>query len=285
MITLEQFSAMIPTNREADDWYEIAVDMFKKYDIITNNRIAGFMAQCAHESRDFTALEENLNYSESSLNRVFGRYFGTGKRNAKEYARNPEKIANYVYQDEFRSKRGALGNTNPGDGWRFRGRGIKQLTGRNNYSAFAKTVRMTAEEAAEYVATKQGAFESACWFWKTNNIASYADKGDIVGMSKKINGGTIGLDDRKRRWNTALAILNGNVSTTAKRSNVKTSTNDILKKGSKGPEVVKMQKALGIKADGDFGLGTKIAVKNFQKKNRLTADGIAGPSTLAKLYS
>jgi len=285
VITLEQFSAMIPTNREADDWYEIAVDMFKKYNIITNNRIAGFMAQCAHESRDFTALEENLNYSESSLNRVFGRYFGTGKRNAKEYARNPEKIANYVYQDEFRSKRGALGNTNPGDGWRFRGRGIKQLTGRNNYSAFAKTVRMTAEEAAEYVATKQGAFESACWFWKTNNIASYADKGDIVGMSKRINGGTIGLDDRKRRWNTALAILNGNVSTTAKRSNVKTSTNDILKKGSKGPEVVKMQKALGIKADGDFGLGTKIAVKNFQKKNRLTADGIAGPSTLAKLYS
>ena len=276
---------MIPTNREADDWYEIAVDMFKKYNIITNNRIAGFMAQCAHESRDFTALEENLNYSEKALNSVFGRYFGTGKRNAKEYARNPEKIANYVYQDEFRSKRGALGNTNPGDGWRFRGRGIKQLTGRNNYSAFAKTVRMTAEEAAEYVATKQGAFESACWFWKTNNIASYADKGDIVGMSKRINGGTIGLDDRKRRWNTALAILNGNVSTTAKRSNVKTSTDDILKKGSKGPEVVKMQKALGIKADGDFGLGTKIAVKNFQKKNRLTADGIAGPSTLAKLYS
>lgn len=285
MITLEQFSAMIPTNREADEWYKIAVDMFKKYDIITNNRIAGFMAQCAHESRDFTALEENLNYSEKALNSVFGRYFGTGKRNAKEYARNPQKIANYVYQDEFRSKRGALGNTNPGDGWRFRGRGIKQLTGRNNYTAFAKTVGMTAEDAAEYVATKQGAFESACWFWKTNKIASYADKGDIVGMSKKINGGTIGLDDRKRRWSAALAILNGNVSTTVKSSSSRTVAKIILRKGSKGSEVVKMQKALGIASDGDFGLGTQIAVRNFQKKNGLVADGVAGPNTLAKLYS
>ena len=283
MITLEQFSAMIPTNREAAEWYEIAVDMFKKYDIITNNRIAGFMAQCAHESRDFTALEENLNYSEKALNSVFGRYFGSGKRNAKEYARNPKKIANYVYQDEFRSKRGALGNTNAGDGWRFRGRGIKQLTGRNNYSAFAKTVGMTAEQSAEYLETKKGAFESACWFWKTNNIASYADKGDIVGMTKRINGGKIGLNDRTKRWNAALAILQGRVSISSKNASSVRTTSSVLRKGSKGPEVVKMQQALGITADGAFGLGTQIAVKNFQKKNGLTADGIAGPNTLTKI--
>jgi len=287
MITLEQFSAMIPTNREASEWYEIAVDMFKKYDIITNNRIAGFMAQCAHESMDFTALEENLNYSEKSLLSVFGRYFGKSpKRNAATYARKPEMIANYVYQDEFRTKKGAMGNTQPGDGWRFRGRGIKQLTGRNNYTAFAKTVGMTAEQAAEYLETKKGAFESACWFWKTNNIASYADRGDIVGMTKRINGGTIGLDDRTKRWNAALTILEGKVSISSKNtSSVRTITNSVLRKGSKGPEVVKMQQALGITADGDFGLGTQIAVKNFQKKNGLTADGIAGPGTLAKLYS
>ena len=287
MITLEQFSAMIPTNREASEWYEIAVDMFKKYDIITNNRIAGFMAQCAHESMDFTALEENLNYSEKSLLSVFGRYFGKSpKRNAATYARKPEMIANYVYQDEFRTKKGAMGNTQPGDGWRFRGRGIKQLTGRNNYTAFAKTVGMTAEQAAEYLETKKGAFESACWFWKTNNIASYADRGDIVGMTKRINGGTIGLDDRTKRWNAALTILEGKVSISSKNtSSVRTIANSVLRKGSKGPEVVKMQQALGITADGDFGLGTQIAVKNFQKKNGLTADGIAGPGTLAKLYS
>src|SRR5210317_941376 len=133
MITLDQFKAMIPRNREPEEWYENVVDMFEKYDITTPLRIAGFMAQCGHESADFTRLEENLNYSEKALNSVFGRYFGPGKRDAKEYARNPEKIANYVYQDEFRSKRGAMGNVEDGDGWRFRGRGIKQLTGRNNY--------------------------------------------------------------------------------------------------------------------------------------------------------
>ena len=170
MITLEQFSAMIPRNKEAEEWYEAALVLFEEYKINTPLRIAGFMAQCAHESADFTRLEENLNYSEKALNGVFGRYFGKGKRDAKDYARDPKKIANYVYQDEFRSKRGALGNTNAGDGWRFRGRGIKQLTGRNNYKAFGKSVGITPEEAAEYVATPKGAIESACWFWKTNKL-------------------------------------------------------------------------------------------------------------------
>jgi len=102
MITLQQFSAIIPNNKDAKTWYDNALPMFEKYGINTTLRIAGFMSQCAHESSDFTALEENLNYSEKALNSVFRRYFGTGKRNAKDYARKPEKIANYVYQDEFR---------------------------------------------------------------------------------------------------------------------------------------------------------------------------------------
>jgi len=290
MIKLEQFKAMIPTNKEADEWYQIAVDMFEKYDINTTNRIAGFMAQCGHESADFKTLEENLNYSEKSLNSVFGRYFGAGKRNAAEYARNPEKIANYVYQDEFRSKGGAMGNVNAGDGWKFRGRGIKQLTGRNNYTAFAKTVNMTADEAASYLETKKGAFESACWFWKTNGIAKYADNDDIVGMSKRINGGTIGLDDRKARYSKAKSILGGvslpKVSDQITDSVTQASApkNIVLKKGSTGPEVAKMQKALGVAADGIFGIGTAATLKNWQRANGLTADGIAGPSTLSKLY-
>ena len=209
MITLEQFSAMIPRNKNPEEWYDAAQQLFKAYDITTDLRIAGFMAQCAHESADFTRLEENLNYSEKALNSVFGRYFGEGKRDAKEYARNPEKIANYVYQDEFRSKRGALGNTNDGDGWRFRGRGIKQLTGRNNYTAFGDSIGMSAEEAAEYVATPAGAIESACWFWKTNKLEKYADNDDNLGLTKKINGGTIGLEDRDKRYKDAKAILAG----------------------------------------------------------------------------
>lgn len=283
MITLEQFSAMIPTNKDPESWYDAAVPLFEKYEINTNNRIAGFMAQCAHESLDFTRLEENLNYSEKALNSVFGRYFGEGKRDAAEYARNPEKIANYVYQDEFRSKKGAMGNVEDGDGWRFRGRGIKQLTGRNNYTAFGKTVGMTAEEAAEYVATPQGAIESACWFWKTNKLATWADKGDNVGLTKKINGGTIGLDDRNRRWEAALAILGGKVPAPKKAaasSEVRT-----LRKGMKGDDVAKMQKAIGVAADGDFGPGTLVAVKKWQKLNGLVADGIVGPATQAKMFA
>lgn len=280
MITLEQFGDMIPSNKEKAVWYEIAVDMFKKYDIMSNNRVAGFMAQCGHESNDFNDLEENLNYSEKTLLTVFSRYFGKGKRNAAEYAHKPEMIANYVYQDEFRTKSGAMGNVKPGDGWKFRGRGIKQLTGHNNYNAFAKTIGMSAEQASEYLATKKGAFESACWFWKTNNIASYADRGDIVGMTKRINGGDIGLDSRTARWNKALSILDGKTSVSSQPTK---NSFAVLQKGSKGAEVVNLQKALGITADGDFGLGTKIAVVNFQKKNGLIADGIAGSNTLAKL--
>jgi putative chitinase len=282
MITLEQFTAMIPKNKNPKAWYDAAVPAFEKYDITTTNRIAGFMAQCAHESLDFTRLEENLNYSEKALNSVFGRYFGKGKRDAKEYARNPEKIANYVYQDEFRSKRGAMGNTTAGDGWRFRGRGIKQLTGRNNYTAFGKSVGMSAEEAADYVATERGALESACWFWATNKLDKWADNGDIKGLTKKINGGTIGLEDRTRRWEEALAILGGEVPAPKK---TKSSAVRTLRKGMKGDDVAKMQKAIGVGADGDFGFGTLTAVKKWQKLNGLTADGIVGPATQAKMFN
>ena len=284
MITLEQFQAMIPRNKEAEAWFEAAVELFEEYEINTPNRIAGFMAQCAHESADFTRLEENLNYSEKALNSVFGRYFGEGKRDAAEYARNPEKIANYVYQDEFRSKRGAMGNVNDGDGWLFRGRGIKQLTGRNNYTAFGKTVGMSAEEAAEYVATPKGAIESACWFWKTNKLEKWADKGDNVGLTKKINGGTIGLDDRNRRWEEALAILGGEVPAPAPAS-TKSSAARTLRKGMSGDDVAAMQAAIGESpADGIFGFGTLTAVKKWQKDNGLTADGIVGPATQAKMF-
>lgn len=285
MITLEQFSAMIPKNKEPEDWYENVVDMFKKYDITTPLRIAGFMAQCGHESADFTALEENLNYSEKALNSVFGRYFGSGKEDAAEYARNPEKIANYVYMDKYRSSRGAMGNVQEGDGWRFRGRGIKQLTGRNNYTAFGKSVGMSAEEAAEYVATKKGALESACWFWATNKIDRYADNDDIVGMTKRINGGTIGLDDRKSRYERAKKILGGeNIPSPKKSSKSAPTAARTLRRGMEGDDVKRMQEVLGVSADGIFGFGTANAVKKWQRTNGLTPDGIVGPKTLAKMF-
>ena len=147
LITEAQLAVMIPTNKEVGAWCAALNEMLPKYGITTDKRIAGFISQCAHESMDFRVLEENLNYKEATLLKVFPRYFGPGKENAAEYAGKPEKIANYVYMDKNRSKAGALGNVKEGDGHLFRGKGLKQCTGRSNVSAFGKTVGMTAEEA------------------------------------------------------------------------------------------------------------------------------------------
>jgi putative chitinase len=291
--TVEMTRALLPGNAEADQWHETMVEVLPMWEINTVERVAGFIAQCAHESNNFRTLEENLSYSADALLRVFPRYFGAApKRNAAEFARNPEKLANYVYMDEFRSPQGRMGNTQPGDGWRFRGRGLKQLTGRNNYTNFGKTVNMTAEQAAEYVATKKGAIDSACWFWDTAKCNAFADNRDIVGLSKRINGGTIGLEDRQRRWNQALQVFGGNFTParpTAARPSAATPTRasapttTILRRGSRGAEVQKMQQALGVTADGNFGPGTEAALKAWQRRNGLTADGIAGPATLGRL--
>ena len=276
-ITAEQLGAMIPTNGEVEQWCEELNKALPKYDIDTPKRIASFISQCAHESRDFTALEENLNYSQSALERVFGRYFGEGKRNAAEYARNPEKIANYVYMDKYRSKRGALGNVQEGDGWRFRGKGLKQLTGRNNVEGFAKDYGMSADEASEWLETKEGALASALWFWSKNGLNEIADTGSVEAATKRINGGDIGLSDRKSRYNTAMQALTGTIPPRAP-------VTQTLRVGSRGDAVKRMQAKLGIAADGVFGNGTAGAVKAWQSSNGLVADGIMGPKSLAKLF-
>ena len=284
----EQLAALIPSNKNVDAWYKALIEVMPKYGINTERRAAHFISQCAHESGEFRIMEENLNYSEKALNAVFGRYFGAApKRNAAEYARNPEKIANYVYMDEFRSKGGQMGNVNEGDGYRFRGRGLKQLTGRNNYTNFGKSVGMTAEEAAEYVATPKGAVESACWFWDTNKLNTIADTDDVVKMTKKINGGNIGLADRQARYKKAMEVF-GNPVSIAEANDDDDNDMDVsdigtLRKGAKGEGVKMMQEALGIGADGAFGPGTERALKAWQAANGLTADGIAGPMTLEKL--
>lgn len=282
MLTEAQLGAMIPTNKEVGEWCAALNEMLPKYDITTPQRIAGFVAQCAHESADFKLLEENLNYKEETLLRVFPRYFGPGKRNAAEYARNPEKIANYVYMDEFRSASGALGNTQPGDGWRFRGKGLKQVTGRANHTAFGKTMGMTAEQAADYLLTKKGALESALWFWGSRNLNAVADTGDVVKLTKIINGGDIGLADRQERYAKAMAVLTGSAPVAAAHA-APASSGGVLRAGSKGEDVQRVQKALGIVADGDFGPGTERAVKAWQQANGLAPDGVVGPKTLAKL--
>jgi putative chitinase len=280
LLTEAQLAAMLPTNKDIKAWCEELNKALPKYEITTDQRIAGFISQCAHESMDFNALSENLNYREETLNKVFPRYFGPGKRNAAEYARNPEKIANYVYMDEFRTSK--LGNVQPGDGWRFRGRGLKQLTGRDNYTRFAKDYNMTAEQAAEWLETKEGALASALWFWNTNKLNTIADTGNVAALTKKINGGDIGLADRQARYAKAMAALGGKIDAVAP---VTSAVAETLRRGSKGEAVKKMQAKLGLAADGDFGPGTEAALKKWQAANGLTADGVAGPKTLAKLLA
>ena len=280
ILTKDMLAAMIPGNDKVDMWFEAIEEIFPKYEINTVERIAGFIAQCAHESNNFRSLEENLNYSEDALLRVFGRYFGKApKASASEYARNPEMIANRVYNDEFRKYK--MGNTQPGDGWMFRGRGLKQLTGRENYTKFGKSVKMSAEQASEYVATEKGAIESACWFWKNKKLNAIADTGDIKKLTKVINGGDIGLADRTSRYDSAIEILGGkSVSKKSKSSKVEYVTVSV---GDNNDTVKALQAKLGLTDDGIFGPGTKRAVRDFQAKHGLTADGIAGPATLKKL--
>ena len=282
LLTVDQLRAMIPTNKEVEEWCAALNEMLPKYGITTDKRIAGFISQCAHESADFKILQENLNYKEATLLKVFPRYFGPGKENAAEYAGKPEKIANYVYMDKNRSKGGALGNVNDGDGWLFSGKGLKQVTGRANTTAFGKTVGMTAEEAAVYLLTKKGALESALWFWGSRNLNEVADTGDQVRLTKIINGGDIGLADRQARYAKAMAALGSKIEA-AVNSQITDAVTQTLRKGSKGDLVKKLQAALNIGADGDFGQGTENALKKWQDRNGLTADGVAGPKTLAKL--
>lgn len=282
LLTVEQLRVMIPTNKEVEEWCTALNEMLPKYNITTDKRIAGFISQCAHESMDFRVLQENLNYKEATLLKVFPRYFGPGKENAAEYAGKPEKIANYVYMDKNRSKGGALGNVKDGDGWLFSGKGLKQVTGRANTTAFGKTVGMAAEEAAAYLLTKKGALESALWFWNSRNLNEVADTGDQVRLTKIINGGDIGLADRQARYAKAMAALGGKIEVSI-NSQITDAVTQVLRRGSKGDMVKKMQAKLGLTADGDFGPGTEAALKKWQTANGLTADGVAGPKTLTKL--
>ena len=244
------------------------------YEINTVNRVAGFLAQCCHESANFRITQENLNYSSKALDAVFGKYFVRAGRDSKPYHRQPEKIANIVYANRMDN-----GDTASGDGWRFRGRGVIPLTGRHNYTKFGQSIGKSAEEVIPYVETKQGALESACWFWSSNGINRYADAQDIVGMTKRINGGTIGLEDRKHHYSHALEVLGGTYDPSSKEAPLET-----VRKGSKGPTVMKVQRALGITpVDGDFGPGTERVVNEWQTKNGLVADGIVGPKSLGKL--
>ena len=202
-ISQEQLSRIIKNNADIAKWHAALVPLLDRYKINTVNRLAGFLAQCGHESHDFKFVKENLNYSQEGLRKTFAKYFPTDAL-AAEYARKPEKIANRVY-----ASRMGNGDEASGDGFKYSGKGLIQLTGRTNCSKFAESIGRSLEDTVAYLLTIEGAAESAAWFWSTNGLNEIADADDIVKMTKRINGGTIGLDDRTARYKTAKSVLAG----------------------------------------------------------------------------
>lgn len=200
--TQEKLAQLIPNARYGvETWYNELVELLPVFEITTVARVAAFIAQTAHESGGYTALKENLNYKAATLMKLWPKRF-PDQATADHYAGKPELIANYVYGSR-------MGNGAPesGDGYRYCGRGLLQLTGRDNYKAFADYAGITPEQASEYLETPRGAVHSACYFWFSNDLNTFADAGDFEGMTKRINGGTIGLADRVNHYNHAAHVL------------------------------------------------------------------------------
>ena len=205
--TKEQLQQIIPNNTHLDHWYEALCQILPDYEIDTPQRVAAFLAQCAHESGEFVWLAENLNYKAASLRKVFPKYFPTDEL-AAQYANKPEKIANRVYANRMGN-----GPEESGDGWKYRGRGPIQLTGSANYKAFAQEMfddwQNLYDNPDWVTADRDFALMSAIWFWNKNKLNVQADNGDIKLMTKKINGGYIGLEDRIKHYNEAMHLLVG----------------------------------------------------------------------------
>jgi putative chitinase len=201
----------------AEKWARAVSLACQEFGIDTAQRIAGFLSQCAHESGGFERLQENLNYSADGMAGIWPKRFAVlgpdkkpikkdGKNQPNKFAlalhRKPEMIANVVYS-------GRMGNgpTESGEGWKYRGRGLKQLTGKDNHRACSAGLGVDLVENPDLLLDPVYAARSAAWFWATNKCNSFADAGDIEGLTKRINGGLIGIDDRKKRYASAMRSL------------------------------------------------------------------------------
>lgn len=201
-LTLELLQKIIPGNKNTQQWFDALSKLLPEYEINTSKRIAAFLAQSMHESANFTAIKENLNYRAETLTKIWPKYFPADV--AAEYAHKPEKIANRAYANRMGN-----GPEESGDGYKFCGRGLFQLTGHDNYESFADSIEMSLDDLPAYLETFEGCVQSACWFWEKNNLNDLADTGDITLMTKKINGGTLGLEDRIKHYNEILHLIGG----------------------------------------------------------------------------
>lgn len=198
MLDFSSLSQVLPSKV-----YESLLPVVIEFKIDSINRLAHFISQCSHESNNFTRVEENLNYSEEALLKIFPKYF-TPKL-AKDYARKPKFIANKIYADRMGN-----GSEMSSDGWNYRGRGYIQLTGKQNYINFDKICQDNIVANPDLVATKYP-LVSAAWFWKINGLNELADRGSdaetVSKITKKVNGGSIGLSDRIIKFNKILGVL------------------------------------------------------------------------------
>lgn len=200
LITAEQLSACMPRCQEPEVWAPLLDEKLFTIGVVEPEHIAAFIAQTGHESVNFNVLEENLNYSADGLRRIFGKYFRDVTPEA--YARNPRKIASRVYANRMGN-----GSESTGDGWRFRGRGILQVTGRFNYekcSSYIFNDRMVLLDDPDMLLEKEYALMSAIWFWDVNQLK---DIRSFTDLTKRINGGTHGIEDRILRYKRALKVL------------------------------------------------------------------------------
>lgn len=253
--------------------------LLARYGIDTPRRVQHFLAQCACETTGFTRLEENLYYTTAArLRAVWPSRFKSDAA-AAPYLRNPQKLANYVYG-------GRLGNTGPNDGWLYRGSGCKQTTGKTNFAAVERATGLPVTQQPEMLRRFPEALESACIYWRDNKLNRFADAGDVVGLTKAIQGGSGGLADRRIYTDRAGRVdWSAGGAPAAPRAQF---ADPILRKGSRDAAVHVAQQMLAahgydIRADGVFGGGTDNLVRQFQEDHGLQADGVIGPATWTAL--
>lgn len=199
-----KLASCFPANPQAKDWFASLNQNLPEYQINTLKRVAQWLAQIGHESGDLKWTVENLNYGAKGLQSVFGKYFPT-EALAKQYERQPQRIANRVY-----SSRMGNGDEASGDGWRFRGRGLIQVTGRSNYTACSEALYGDAkilQDDPDILSEPDGAVRSACWYWNSRKINAVADREDTKEATRLINGGSNGLQDRIDRYARYKKIL------------------------------------------------------------------------------
>lgn len=257
-------------------------DLFRSHGVTTPLRMAHFLAQALHESAGFSVLRESMRYSEARLIEIFGvnrHSAAVTPAEASQLARREEAIAERVYGLGNPRKARELGNTRPGDGFRYRGNGILQTTGRSNHRRAGMTCGIDLEDEPELATDSRHALKPALQQWSAGELNALADMNDIRSITLRINGGFNGLSDRERWLARVWPLVNR-----------KGAAPEPWEAGEEDNQVKRLQKALNdlgakprLEADGRYGPATRRAVRSFQRTAGVGVDGVAGPVTLAAI--